>query len=196
MRGQQDRFQKWEPKLAHALALSLSDPNPVVLNAIIPAPVEGPGNQRWICFWEANAGIIGLLPQRRVYGSASLSRMDSCPQLHTAEWWLSVSRLWADKDITLVYGSERSLTPGKLFDAPGAPKSVAPVQSDFKNSWSKYEEIFKQVRSAGNETVVLCTGLVARPLVHALCGAAHRAYDLGHLGMWFSKGQPIEILHP
>lgn len=195
MRGQQDRYQKCEPKLAHALARSLSDPSPYVLNAIVPAPAEGPGNYRWICFWEANAGIIGLLP-KRTYGSASLSRMDSCPQLHTAEFWLKVSQLWKGSDITLVHGSERSLTAAKLMESPNAPKSIHTERSAFKNSWSMYDELLKGIEKAGNEKVVLCTGLVTRPLVHALCETGHRAYDLGHLGQWFEKGLPIEVPHP
>ena len=195
MRGQQDRYQKCEPKLAHALARSLSDPSPYVLNAIVPAPAEGPGNYRWICFWEANAGIIGLLP-KRTYGSASLSRMDSCPQNHTAEFWLKVSQLWKDSDITLVHGSERSLTAAKLMESPNAPKSIHTERSAFKNSWSMYDELLKDIEKAGNEKVVLCTGLVTRPLVHALCETGHRAYDLGHLGQWFEKGLPIEVPHP
>ena len=195
MRGHMDRYQKPEPKLALALARSLADPSPYVLNAIVPAPAVGPGNHRWILFWEANAGIIGMLP-KRTYGSASLSRMDSCPQLHTAEYWLTVSRLWKDSDITLVHGSERSLTAEKLMESPNAPKSIHTMRSAFKNSWSMYDELLKDIEKAGNEKVVLCTGLVTRPLVHALCETGHRAYDLGHLGQWFNKGLPIEVLHP
>jgi Glycosyltransferase GT-D fold len=195
MRGQQDRYQKFEPKLAHALARSLAHPHPGVLNAVIPAPAEGPGSQRWICFWEANAGIIGMLPDRE-YGSANLSRLDSCPALHTAEYWLSVSRLWAGKKITLVRGSERSLTANKLLDAPGAPSGVHEIYSTFRHSWSMYDDLLQRTREAGNETVILCTGLVARPLVHALAQSFHRAIDLGHLGLWFENGLPIAVERP
>jgi hypothetical protein len=196
MRGQPDRYQKWEPELAAALAHTLSVPCPYVLNAIVPPPAEGTiGNHRWICFWEANAGIINLLPKRE-YGSASLSRMDSCPQNHSEEFWLSVSRLWAGKDITLVYGSERSLTPIKLIESPGAPNKVALVTTPPRNAWSTYDKILERTLEAGNETVILCTGLVARPLVHALCEKGHRAIDLGHLGLWFEKGLPVAVERP
>src|ERR1017187_836290 len=83
MRGQPDRYQKAEPELAAALAHSLSVPCPSVLNAIVPPPAPGTvGNHRWEWYWAANAGIINLLPERE-YGSASLSRMDSCPALPT-----------------------------------------------------------------------------------------------------------------
>jgi hypothetical protein len=136
-----------------------------------------------------------MLPKRE-YGSASLSRMDSCPQLHTAEFWLKVSRLWADWRITLVRGSERSLTAAKLMESPGAPEHVTEVITAAKDSWSMYEDILKRTEAAGNEKVILCNGLVTRPLVHALCETGHRAYDLGHLGQWFEKGLPVEVLRP
>lgn len=190
MRGQRDRYQKWDPKLAHELGCSLSTPHGQVLNAIIPPPGLGQlANQRWHCYVEANAGIIGLLPGAP-YGDASITRMDSNIQLHTAEWWLECSKLWADKDVTLVRGSERSLTATQLFESPGAPMTVSEVVGPPQNAWDKYEDLFKATVAAENEIVLLCTGLVARPLVHSLVMARHSAYDLGHLGIWFDKGQP------
>ena len=196
MRGQPDRYQKAEPELAAALAHSLSVPCPSVLNAIVPPPAPGTvGNHRWEWYWAANAGIINLLPWRE-YGSASLSRIDSCPQHHTAEFWLSVSRLWAGKRITLVRGSDRSLTATKLMESPGAPEHVDEVLSLPKNSWTIFDKLLEHTRKVENETVILCTGLVARPLVHELCKFQHHAIDLGHLGQWFSKGLPIAVERP
>jgi Glycosyltransferase GT-D fold len=191
MRGQQDRYQKWDPSLAHALARSLGQPAKGVLNAIVPPPRDCNqlANQRWICYEEANAGIIGFLP-RIMFGSASISRMDSCPQLHTPEWWLEVSQLWTDQNVTLIRGSDRSLTAAQLISSPGSPESVTEIMSDFRNSWDKFEELEKKANDTANEIVLLCTGLVARPLVHTLVGAGHKAYDLGHLGLWFREGLP------
>lgn len=191
MRGQRDRYQKWEPKLAYELGCSLSFPHPDVLNALIPPPGVGElANQRWHCYMEANAGIIGLLPTDRDYGNAAISRMDSNIQLLTAEWWLQCSKLWADKRVTLVRGSERSLTMAKLMESPGAPEYVEEVTGPAQNAWDAYEDLFVRATRAGNEIILLCTGLVSRPLVHSLVEAKHIAYDLGHLGIWFDKGQP------
>ena len=196
MRGQRDRYQQWDPMLAAKLAQFLGVPTPGVLNAIIPPPGIGDRiNQRWHCYKEANAGIIGLLPDR-IYGDASLSRMDSNIQLHTEEWWLEISKLWADQEITLIRGSERSLTAPRMLESPGSPEAVTEILSPVNNAWTDYDCLLTKVLDAGHERVILCTGLVARPLVHAIVAHGLRAYDLGHLGMWFREGKPIEVLHP
>ena len=196
MRGQPDRYQKSLPELAYQLACGLRQPAPTVLNALIPPPAAGvQGNYRWQCYLESNAGILGLLPDGP-YGSASLSRMDSCPYLHTEEWWLEISKLWADKEITLIRGSERSLVADDLLRAPGAPEAVTEIISASRNAYDHYERVLQSTVEAGHQTVILSTGLVARPLVHALVVRGLRAYDLGHIGMWFREGKPIEVLHP
>lgn len=190
MRGQRDRYQKWDPRLAHALATSLGNPAHGVLNCLIPPPGVGVlANQRWHCYQEANAGIIGMIPTRE-YGDASISRMDSNIQLQTPEWWLECSELWAGQNVTLVRGTERSLTAAQLMESPGAPASVVEVLGPSQNAWDAYDDLFKRTCETQREIVLLCTGLVARPLVHALVAAERIAYDLGHLGIWFEKGIP------
>ena len=190
MRGQRDRFQKWDPTLAYHIACGLRHPTPTVLNALIPPPGLGElANQRWHCYVEANAGILGLLPDTE-YGNAAISRMDSNIQLHHQDWWLECSRLWADKELTLVRGSERSLTAAKLFESPGSPEVVTEVLGPPQNAWDQYDSLFEQIVAAKHELVLLCIGLVARPLVHRLVAHGHTVYDLGHLGIWFEKGLP------
>ncbi len=190
MRGQRDRYQKWVPELAWKLAHTLVSPSEGVLNCIIPPPGLGElANQRWKCYMEANAGIVGMLTMQ-VYGNAAISRMDSDIQLLTPEYWLTISRLWVDKDVTLIRGSERSLTADKLMASPGRPMTVTEVVGPAQNAWEKFDALYEGAMAADNETVLLCTGLVARPLVHRLVAAGLKAYDLGHLGVWFDKGLP------
>src|SRR5208282_953904 len=190
MRGQRDRYQKWDPALAWRLAQSLRTPTPGVLNAIIPPPGQGElANQRWHCYYEANAGVVGLLPDR-VYGNAAITRIDSNRQLHTEEYWLEISKLWVDKDVTLIRGTDRSLTPQMLLDSPGSPESVTDIIGPGQNAWDKYGELEAKALASKNEVILLCTGLVARPLVHSFVLGGHKAYDLGHLGVWFKDGKP------
>jgi hypothetical protein len=139
-----------------------------------------------------NAGILAFLNDES-YGSSNVSRMDSCPHLHTTGWWTTVSELWRDKEICLVSGSERSLTPKKLAESPNAPKSVAIVTCKPRDNFSQLDELYQSVLEADKEVVILSSGLVTRPLVHRLVAAGHYAYDLGHLGLWFKNGHPIPL---
>lgn len=197
MRGRPDRFQKHESSLANALGECLAGGSNKVLNCLIPPPrVEAPNpmKHRWESYLEANAAFLPFLEQE-LYGSSNVSRMDSAPQLHTIQWWRTCADLWRDQNITLVRGSLRSLTYDKLMHAPGKPKHVTEVITKPKDSWTYFDEIFDDIVRAENETVILCTGLVARPLVHRLVEAGHRAFDLGHLGIWFDdRGSPIPLV--
>ena len=199
LRGQRDRYQKWDPALARKLAQSLAEPSEHVLNCIIPTPrfTARLQHHHWLLYLEANAGIIPFL-RAPVYGSANISRMDSAPDLHSEEWWVSVARLWLNLRVTLVRGSERSLTEKMLMESPSAPMSVTEVITKSQNSWDEFDEIYDRVGKAGNRVVLLCNGLVTRPLVHRLCDAGMYAYDLGHFGVWFDKGQPkaTELCRP
>lgn len=195
IRGRPDRFQKWDPGLAAALAESLHRGSNQVLNCLVPPPTAehaSPMRHRWDAYLEANAGIIPFL-EDELYGSSNVSRMDSCPHLHTTSWYQTVARLWQGKDICLVRGSDRSLTQDKLLASPNAPKSVTEVITPSKDGWDSFEQTFQDTCNANRKIIVLCAGLVVRPLVHRLVAEGLHAYDLGHFGMWFKDGQPIPL---
>jgi hypothetical protein len=195
MRGQRDRYHKPCHKLAEALATSLHRGHNKVLNCLIPPPVAREGTlayQRWHNYVEMNSGIFPFLIDE-YYGSSNISRMDSQTHLHTTSWWLTVSKLWQDKAICLVRGSERSLTAEKLWESPNVPKSIFEVRCKHADNFDQLDELYTKICEVGIETVILCSGLVTRPLVHKLVGAGLKAYDLGHIGLWFKNGSPIPL---
>ncbi len=195
IRGVRERFHQACPSLARALAESLRSPSTGVLNGLIPNPRSREGSlsfQRWQMYLEVNAGIIPFLPDGP-YGSSNISRMDSCPHLHTTSWWHQVSKLWRDRDICLASGSERSLTERKLLESTHAPTTVASVSCKPHDNFSQVDEIFAAITKADRETVLLCCGLTARPLVHRLVPLGFKVWDLGHVGQWFNAGHPIPL---
>src|SRR3974390_64323 len=158
MRGWKDVYQICEYSLSEALAHRLACPAPGVLNCL-PRPVtaQESGNDphslpsiRWQSYWQANCGVFPLLP-RVTYGFSYFSRMDSVPQYHKPWFWDLVAELWKGQDICLVAGSERSLTPTKLLESPGAPRTVEHVLTPSKNGWSVYPSILEQVKKADKE---------------------------------------------
>ncbi len=195
MRGQRDRYHKPCHHLAQALATVLNCGSPHVLNCLIPPPPMKEGTlayQRWRNYLEMNAGIFPFLTGE-LYGSSNISRMDSTPHLHTTSWWNRVSQLWLGKDICLVRGSERSLTPTKMMESPNSPRKIAEVMCAPADNFTQLDELYEKVLQTDQETIVLCSGLVTRPLVHRLVDAGLKAYDIGHLGIWFRHGYPIPL---
>ena len=195
IRGQRDRYHKPCPKLAEALATCLHRGSNKVLNCLIPPPLTPEGTlafQRWHNYMEMNAGIFPFLIDE-YYGSSNISRMDSQPHLHTTSWWLEVAKLWQDKDICLLRGTERSLTEKKLMESPRPPKSVKEIMCPAKDNFDMFDSMFEDAMLTRRETVVLCAGLSSRPLVHKFVEYGLCAYDVGHLGLWFDRGQPIPL---
>lgn len=190
LRQQVDAYQKPSAGLAAAIAERMARPAAKILPCMIRKPDAGMGDlayHRWEAFQEANAGFFPLLP-RRTYGSSNISRMDSVPRLHTATWWHRVAQLWADREVALVYGSERSLTPEQLMASPNPPSGVIPIKAPVRNAWESRDDLFEMAKE--HERVLLCAGPFARVIAHDLVDAGCLTYDLGHFGMWFEGGRP------
>jgi hypothetical protein len=70
---------------------------------------------------------------------------------------------------------------------------VASVSCKPHDNFSQVDEIFAAITKADRETVLLCCGLTARPLVHRLVPLGFKVWDLGHVGQWFNAGHPIPL---
>lgn len=191
MRGRKELYHDHTPELAYALASYLARPVAGVLNCL-PRPIAAVGTlgaARWDAFMHANAGLLPLLGDR-LYGSSYLSRMDSAPHCHTEEYWCSIARLWHNKTVTLIAGSEKSITARVLKDSPLPPTSVIQVSVPPRNSWVAIETTIAACKANEPRVVVVSAGTMSRPLVHRLTALGYLVYDVGHLGMYFHNGRP------
>jgi len=140
-------------------------------------------------FWTRQAKSISkhLNPKAKYY-SSFITRSDNAPWIDTPDFWSGLVSLWKDKDITLVIGSERSLCDRNMQDA----KSIKYIRGLYRDSYREVDRIEKEIRGAGNKTVVLCLGATATVLAYRLCNDFH-ALDLGHIGMkrMFMKGRGL-----
>jgi hypothetical protein len=79
------------------------------------------------------------------------------------------------------------------MDSPGAPASIEEVPCKPRDNFFELAEVAEGVRKKNREVVIICAGLLSRPLVHTLVEDGFRAYDIGHLGLWFRNGTPIPL---
>lgn len=80
-----------------------------------------------------------------------------------------------------------------MMESPHAPRSVKEVICKGADNFSQLEEIYTKVCELGIDPVILCSGLMTRPLVHRLVPAGLKAYDVGHFGLWYNAGHPIPL---
>jgi hypothetical protein len=134
-------------------------------------------------FWDRYRAdrYVRLMSPARVYLSAFVSRPDSAPWIHTPEYWSLVEDLWRGRDVTLVRGSDKSLTPAMLSSA----RSVREVRCARQDAWKDYDRLLKSVGTP--ERALLCCGPTATVLAVDLCARGVHAVDIGHVGMWMRR---------
>lgn len=113
------------------------------------------------------------------YASSFITRPDSAPWIDTPEYWAVVGTLWEGKDVVLITGDQKSLTPEMMQDAA----SVRAISAPPRDAYSEVDRIEREVgKHAG--VVVLCLGATATVLAYRLHKRGVHALDLGHLGMF------------
>lgn len=113
------------------------------------------------------------------YGSAFITRPDNAPWIDTPEYWRSVRELWRGRDVTLVAGNSKSLTPAMLEGAAGVRQIAAPD----RDAYAHVDALEEQLSAIGG-LVLLCLGATATVLAARLARRGVHALDLGHIGMF------------
>lgn len=188
VRGGNCVSQRKTPGIQVELQNILKSKDENLLVAIPRLDPRSPKNVNWVkCC--AHYGTY-LSPKKRYY-SAFITRPDSAPWIATEEYFDRIESLWAGKDITMVYGSKRSLSAE--FAPMKSAKSIAVVEADYAHTYHKIDLLVEAVRRAGNQTVLLMVGPTATCLAARLAGKYH-AIDLGHIGMWWRAHQNPKLI--
>lgn len=138
--------------------------------------------------WQRYRSCAELLTADRRYGSAFISRPDSAPWINTVEYWARLESLWLGRDVTLVRGSDTSLTAEDLLGARSVRRVLAPA----RDAWTVYDDLLSTIGRP--DLVLLCLGPTATVLAVDLCARGVHAVDLGHVGMFLRKhrrGEPL-----
>lgn len=118
-----------------------------------------------------------------LYGSAFITRPDSAPWIDRPDYWMKMRELWSGKEVTLVHGTARSLTPEMVArDA----KSVRHVQAPAENAYAQIDDVERRISTPGG-LVILCLGPTATLLAARLANKGVHAVDLGHVGMFMRR---------
>lgn len=123
------------------------------------------------------------------YGSSFVSRPESAPEINVPEYWELVTKIWADRNVTLVIGQpDVGVKHGSLqpLDLPEA-KSVFLITGPQRDAYSSIDEIDRRIGNARDRVVVMCLGTTATCLAERCAKRGVQAVDLGHIGRWISR---------
>jgi hypothetical protein len=185
--GKECTSQRRVPGLAEELRAMLKAPRNCLVG--IPNFAQTPKAENWTRYaGEQFTKLYGA----KEYASSFITRPDSAPWIDTPEYWADVRRLWYGRDVILVRGDEKSITPAML---DGTAASVRIVDGPRQHAYASIAEIEALTLAAAGEImrdrrqasplVILCLGATATALAWRL---AHKpglqALDLGHIGMF------------
>jgi len=167
--------QRADPALARELRIILARYH-TGLVVCIPNFAHGPRVKSWTQY---ASGAFAELYKQPLYGSAFITRPDNAPKIDHPEYWAHVRSLWADKDITLVCGDDKSLTAEMMSEA----RSVRVVSGPRQHAYEQIDALEAQIGTPTG-TVILCLGATATCLAARLHAKKVHALDLGHIGMF------------
>lgn len=160
----------------------------------VPNFHRGPRVKSWARY---SSGKFEHLYKQEQYGSAFITRPDSAPWIDTPEYWENVRRIWSDKDITLVVGDAKSITPEMLSvgpkNLPGA-KSVRVVTGPRQHAYAEIDRIEEEIGKPSG-IVIMCLGATATVLAARLNRKGVHALDLGHIGMFMKHAGAYAFAH-
>lgn len=176
-RGLGLKAQSWSPKIAAAMREVCAGKGSPCLAAIPnlfahQIPGERAGYVSF-CSSARNVSLYGRGP----YGSSFISRPDVAPHIDRPDYWAKFRGLWAGKDVVLVWGSGKGLTPGDLT----AARSYMEVKAPAVEAWDCFDDIFDRLRFE-RRTVLLSLGATATALAWRLAIEGVHAVDVGNAG--------------
>lgn len=167
--------QKADPGLAKELSRILADPDPRILACIPNAHSESPKAKNWSGYTISKFTDHYKL---KTYGSSFITRPDSAPWIDRPDYWEKIKSIWSGKDVVLVIGSKRSLTPDNMLEA----KSVQVIWGFYRDSYTMVDELMEWIGKP-SKTVILCLGAAGTALAYRLAKLDVHALDMGHVGM-------------
>jgi hypothetical protein len=184
--GKECTSQRRVPGLAEELRAMLQAPRNCLIG--IPNFAQTPKAENWTRYaGEQFTRLYGA----KEYASSFITRPDSAPWIDTPEYWAEVRRLWAGRDVILVRGDEKSITPAML---DGSAASVRIVDGPRQHAYADIDAIEKAILKAAGDVaqqlhsaplVILCLGATATALAYRLAQKPGlQAVDLGHIGMF------------
>jgi hypothetical protein len=168
--------QKADRLLALELKLILRDIVPGLLVGV-PNFEKTPRQDVWAKYRKGK--FAALYVSDREYVSSFITRPDNAPWIDRPEYWAEVRQLWHGKDVVLIAGDRKSITPELLSGA----SSVRSISAPPKNAYSEVDRIEREVGKHA-DLVILCLGATATVLAARLHRRGIHALDLGHLGMF------------
>lgn len=179
--------QEPHPKLAAELRAILN--SSFVLPCIPRVSKDLPEDKKEVWAKYRQAQYVNLYDMNRAYGSAFITRPDSAPNIDNPDYWRKVKQLWDGKDVTLVIGSERSLTTSMMHSA----RSARVIEGLYHHSYKIIDDLERQIGTPRG-TVILCIGATATVLADRLARKGVHAVDLGHIGMFMRAEKRKEMM--
>lgn len=200
-------FQKYEKTLAVRLREAIQCSRDNVLIALannygsIDSYIESDKDGiREYMSEEVRAFHASLLDFSRVYYDAYLFKcyFASKDRNDAQRRYALVKRIWQDRDIVLIEGSETRTGQGN--DLLDNAKSIQRILCPTKNAYERYRNILEEAEKISEGKLLLCAlGPAGKVLAYDLVQHGHQVVDIGQIDMeyeWYRAGAGIKVPNP
>jgi hypothetical protein len=127
--------------------------------------------------------------RNHLYGSSYITRGDLCGYLSWPSYWVLISEIWRDRDVTLVRGHEKRAN----IDMMKSARSIYQIAVPSTHAWKNYDKIMVDcLLRPKTDLFLLCVGPTATVLAYDLASVGRQGVDLGHLGLFYRRCWGIE----
>jgi hypothetical protein len=179
VRGGNCVSQVHNKRISEELRQILVEPHPNCLVGIPNMSEVGPKARNWRKYIP---NYVPHLSPKVKYGSSFITRPDSAPWINTQRFFDDIESLWRGKTVTMVYGSNRSLSAD--FPALHSAKKIQPINCSYRDAYEHVDVLEQEILRYDCDAVLLMCGPTATCLANRLAGKKH-AIDLGHIGMFW-----------
>lgn len=127
-----------------------------------------------------------------IYGNAFISRfyIDSNNKSDTKRLFDKVKKIWQDREVIVIEGSETRLGVGN--DLLSNCRNIKRIICPSKNAFEKFNFIIESVKNNNRKKLILIAlGPCAKPVAFSLHELGFQAIDIGHIDIeyeWFLAG--------
>ena len=195
MQGHSGLAQGPHPTLRRALHMVLRKPLSGLL-VCVPRIFDAmpPGKALWY------QEFLGFDFPDRTYGSTFVSRRDAWVGMEDkAAYWAIVRRIWQDRPVLLVHGSEKGLQ-ARDSGMLGNAASIQVLQSMRCDAWADRDRLideclrWAEIARQQSPLVCMCLGATATVLAFDLTRLGIQALDIGHMASsWEGTGKQARM---
>lgn len=186
--GHSTKTQTHSPRIQARLVEILKSDQDKCLIGIPRANRVYPTEQKKAHWAQYNTGqYTKFYSDKKLYGSAFITRLDEIPELDSDGYWRRVKKIWEGRRVVVLQGERKPFT--KQADILEGSAGHTVLYGPVINAFAEYDALLSMMvkETTNDDVVIIALGATATVMAYDLSIAGRQALDLGHMGMFYAR---------